>query len=82
MTSLHNYINGHIHNQGTPFGHRTQRFCFCYFSNIKSKWKILTMENKLMVINDDSNYDHFHGGDDFSHMYIIMHNILVQNPKM
>jgi hypothetical protein len=40
------------------------------------------MENKLMVINDDSNYDHFHGGDDFSHMYIIMHNILVQNPKM
>jgi hypothetical protein len=31
------------------------------------------MENTLMVINDNSNYDHFHGGDDFSHMYIIMH---------
>jgi len=50
------------------FGHRTQGLRFCYLFNTKStlnkfKWKIL----------DNSNYTNFHGGGDFSHVYVIMH---------
>jgi hypothetical protein len=40
------------------------------------------MKNTLMVINDNSNYDHFHGGGDFSHMYVIMHKYFVRNLEM
>jgi len=59
------------------FGHKTQGFCFCYFPNIKStwnkcKWKIL----------DNSNYDNFHSGGDFSHGYVIMHKYFGKKPKM
>jgi hypothetical protein len=35
-------------------------------------WKIL----------DNSNYDHFYGGDDFSHAYVIMHKYFGEKPKM
>jgi hypothetical protein len=31
---------------------------------------------------DNSNYDNFHGGGDFSHVYIIMHKYFGKNPKM
>jgi len=34
-----------------------------------------------MVINDNSNYDHFHGGGDFSHMYVIMHKYFGKKPR-
>jgi hypothetical protein len=34
-----------------------------------------------MVINDNSNYDHFHGDGDFSHMYVIMHKYFGKKPR-
>jgi hypothetical protein len=50
------------------FGHTTQGLCFCHLPNIESKW------NKFKwKILDNSNYDHFHGGGEFSHAYVIMH---------
>jgi hypothetical protein len=50
----------HISNQ-CPFGHKTQGFCFYYLPNIKSKW------NKFKwKILDNSNFDNFHGGGDFT----------------
>jgi hypothetical protein len=30
---------------------------------------------------DNSNYDNFHGGGDFSHAYEIMHKYFGKNPK-
>jgi hypothetical protein len=58
------------------FGHKTWVLSFCYLLNIKSKW------NKFKWrILDNSNYDHFHGGGDFSHVYVIMHKYLVKNQK-
>ncbi len=49
-------------------GHMIQGLCVCYFKNIKYKW------NKFKwKILDNSNYDNLHGGDDFSHAYVIMH---------
>jgi hypothetical protein len=59
------------------FGHRIQGFCFCYFPNTKFTW------NKFKYkILDDSNYVNFHGGDDFSHAYVIMHQYFGKKLKM
>jgi hypothetical protein len=50
------------------FRHKIEGLCFCYLPNIASKW------NKFKwKILSNSNYDHFHGGGDFSHAYVIMH---------
>jgi hypothetical protein len=59
------------------FGYKIQELSFCYLPNIKStsnkfKWKIL----------DNSNYDNFHGGGDFSHAYVIMHKYSSKKLKM
>jgi len=50
------------------FDHMIQGFCFCYLPNIECKWNKFKWE-----ILDNSNYDNFHGGGDFSHAYVIMH---------
>jgi hypothetical protein len=47
---------------------KTQGLCFCYLPNIKSKWDKFKWE----IVNN-SNYDNFHNGGDFSHVYVIMH---------
>jgi hypothetical protein len=31
---------------------------------------------------DNSNYDNFHGGGDFSHVYVIMHKYFDKKPEM
>jgi hypothetical protein len=49
-------------------GHKTIGLCFCYLPNTKSTWNIF----KCKILNN-SNYVNFHGGDDFSHVYVIMH---------
>jgi hypothetical protein len=49
------------------FYYMTQGFWFCYFPNIKFKWNKFKWE-----ILDNSYYDNFHGGGDFSHEYVIM----------
>jgi len=54
------------------FGHRTQGLYFYYFSNIKSTQNIL----------NNSNYDNFHGGGDFSHAYVIMHKYFDKKSEM
>jgi hypothetical protein len=36
----------------------------------------------MWEILDKSNYDNFHGGDDFSHAYVIMHKYFGKKPKM
>jgi hypothetical protein len=59
------------------FDHKVQGLCFCCLPNIKSKsnkckWKVL----------DNSNYDNFHGGGDFSHAYVITHTYFGKKPKM
>jgi hypothetical protein len=41
---------------------------------------MLIMENTLTVINDNSNYDHFHSGGDFLHLYVIMHKYFGKKP--
>jgi len=57
------------------FDHTIQGLCFCYFPNIelnRTKWDIL----------DNSNYDNFHGGGDFSHVYVIMHKYFDKKSEM
>jgi len=56
------------------FGHKIQGLCFCYLPNIKSKWNKFKWE-----ILNNSTYDHFHGGGDFSHAYAIMHTYFGKN---
>jgi hypothetical protein len=56
------------------FGHRIQGLCFCYLPNIKFKCNKFKRE-----ILDNSSYDHFHGGGDFSHAYAIMHTYFGKN---
>jgi hypothetical protein len=52
------------------FDHKIQGFCFCYLPNTESK------SNKFkQKIFNNSNYDNFHGGGDFSHVYVIMHKV-------
>jgi len=59
------------------FHHRTQGLCFCNLPNTKFKW------NKFKwKILDNSNYDNFHGGGGFSHLYVIMHKYFVQKLEM
>jgi hypothetical protein len=58
------------------FDHKTQGLCFHYLPNIKFKWNKFKWE-----ILDKSNYDNFHGGDDFSHAFVIMHKYFGKNPK-
>ncbi len=61
-----------------PFvDHKIQALCFCYFPNIESKWNKLKWE-----ILDNSNYDNFHGGGDFSHAFVIMHKYFGKKSKM
>jgi hypothetical protein len=52
------------------FCHKTQRFCFCYFPNTKSKWN----KFKWKIL------DNFHGSGGFSHLYVIMHMYFVKKP--
>jgi len=59
------------------FDHMIQGFCFCYFPNIKSKWNKFNWE-----LLDNSNYDNFQGGDDFSHVYVIMHKYFGKNLEL
>jgi hypothetical protein len=59
------------------FGHETQGLCFCYFPNTKS-----TRNKFKCKIVDSSNYAKFHGGGDFSHAYVIMHQYCGKKPKM
>ncbi len=59
------------------FEHKTQGHCFCYPPIIESKWNKFKWE-----ILDNSNYDNFHGSDDFSHAYVIMHKYLGKKSEM
>jgi len=59
------------------FGHKTQRFYFCYLQNIKFKWK----QFKWKIL-DNSNYDNLHGGGDFSHAYVIMNKYFCKKLNM
>jgi len=59
------------------FRHRTQGLCFCYLPNTKSKWN--KFKWKILY---NSNYDNFHGGGGFSHLYVIMQKYFVEKPKM
>ncbi len=59
------------------FHHRTQGLCFCYLPNTKFKWNKFKWE-----ILDNSNYDSFHGGGGFSHVYVNTHKYFVKKPKM
>jgi len=58
------------------FQHKTQ-LCFCNLPNIKSKW-----DKFKWKILDNSNYDNFHDGGDFSHAYVIMHKYFDKKQKM
>jgi hypothetical protein len=58
------------------FYHKTLGFYLCYLPNIESKW------NKFKwKILENSNYDNFHGGGDFSHSYVIMHKYFGKKKK-
>jgi hypothetical protein len=59
------------------FDHSIQEFWFCYLPNIKSKWNKFKWE-----VLDNSNYDCFHGGGDFSYAYVIMHKYFGKKLKM
>jgi len=59
------------------FGHKTQGLCFCYLPNKKSTWNRF----KCKILNN-SNYTNFHGGDDFSHVYVIMHQYFGKKLKL
>ncbi len=59
------------------FDHSTQGLCFYYLLNIDYKWNKFKWE-----VLDSSNYDNFHGGNDFSHAYVIMHKYFCKKPKM
>ncbi len=43
-----------------------------FFSHNEFKWKIL----------DNSNYDNYNGGGDFSYAYVVMHKYFGKKPKM
>jgi len=57
------------------FDHGTQGLFFYYLPNIEAKWNKFNWK-----ILDDSNYDNFHGGGDFSHVYVIMHKYFGKKP--
>jgi hypothetical protein len=58
------------------FGPKIQGLCFCNLPNIESEW------NKCKwKILDNSNYDNLHGGGDFSHLYVIMHEYFGKKSK-
>jgi hypothetical protein len=57
------------------FDHGTQGFCFYYLPNIEAKWN----KFKWKILHDP-NYDNFHGGGDFSHVYVIMHKYFGKKP--
>jgi hypothetical protein len=58
------------------FDHRIQGSCFCYLPNTQFKWNKFKWE-----IFDNSNYDNFHGGGDFSRAYVIMHKYFGKKKK-
>jgi len=64
----YNYFLGMFLVRATLFGLKTQGLCFYYLPNIESTWN----KFKWKILNN-SNYDNFHGGGDFSHAYVIMH---------
>jgi hypothetical protein len=55
----------HIHKHALLDIGLDQGLCLYYLANIESKWN----EFKWEILNN-SNYDNFHGGGDFSHAYI------------
>ncbi len=59
------------------FGQRIQRLCFCYLLNTKFTWN----KFKCKILNK-SNYINFHGGGDFSYMYVIMHQHFGKKSEM
>ncbi len=60
------------------FGHKIQIWiCFYYLPNIESTWN----KFKWNMLNN-SNYNNFHGGDDFSHAYVIMHKYFGKKSEM
>jgi len=59
------------------FDYRIQGLFFGYLPNIESKWN--KFKRKIL---DNSNYDNFHGGGDFSHVYVIMHKYFGKKTKM
>jgi hypothetical protein len=67
----------HISNQAFLNIRFDQGLCLYYLPNIGSKWNKFKWE-----ILNNSNYDHFHGGRDFSHAYVIMHKYFGKKPKM
>jgi hypothetical protein len=67
----------HIHNQAFLDIGLDQELCLYYLSNIKFKWN----KFKWDILNN-SNYDHFHGGGDFSHAYVIVHKYFAKKSKM
>jgi hypothetical protein len=65
-----------MHNQGTTFSPQDSRTLFFYLPNTKSKWNKFQCE-----ILDNSNYDSFHDGGGFSHVYITMHKYFAKKLK-
>ncbi len=59
------------------FGQRIQGLCFCYLLNTKFTWN----KFKCKILNN-LNHTNFHGGGDFSHMYVIMHQYFVKKLEM
>jgi len=64
-------------NWVTIFGQRIQGLCFCYLLNTKFTWN----KFKCKILNN-LNHTNFHGGGDFSHMYVIMHQYFVKKLEM
>jgi hypothetical protein len=48
------------------------KYCLWSWHANGTKWEIL----------DNLNFDHFHGGGGFSHLYVIMHKYFVKKPYM
>jgi hypothetical protein len=66
-----------IYNWGTTFWTQDPRTLFLLFPNTKS-----TRNKFKCKLLDNSNYANFHGGGDFSHAYVIMHQYCGKKPKM
>jgi isopentenyl phosphate kinase len=68
---------GDIHSWVTIFWTKDSRTLFL----LSSKYKIYMEKNKCKILNN-SNYINFHGGGDFSHPYVIMHQYFGKKSEM
>jgi hypothetical protein len=73
----HNMFMGIFTIRVPFFCHKIQRLFFCYLPNPKCKWNKFKWE-----VLDNSKFNNFHGGDGFSHAYVIMHKYFVKKTKM